>query len=208
MLLPLRIIATVGAPTKGKRDSVTYTPGRPSPAEVEGLSERLECGALLPVESLEHLDRRPEARSRLSGRRRMVSSWLVLSLPGNRGARMRLGLAGSHLVKMVKSGAAGGRRPGPAHVALTVLTELGIEFGAAALLRRRRPGVEAAVVLRRDGREVTLPADGAVAVALALAAEGPLLMTEGLAEKLYVLGKNGRPITPRSVRKRLRSKAK
>ena len=94
-------------------------------------------------------------------------------------------------------------RPMTPNTVHNILNSAGIKLEAAVLLRRRRRGIEGTLVARNDGQRRTVSVEGAAALSIA-AAKCPLLITESLAEKLYLRGKAGKPRAPGSAERKLR----
>ena len=74
---------------------------------------------------------------------------------------------------------------------------------AAALLGQTSSGVEAALLASGNSKQTVVPAKGAGAISIAIAAKSPILISQSLAEKLYVRGKTGRPLTVRGAQRKL-----
>ena len=91
-----------------------------------------------------------------------------------------------------------------AQATLDLFRQLGIAMEAAVLLRQEGEDLVAALVGSLKGRRASALVNGLDAVSLALAANRPLLIAESLAEKLYVRGKSGRPLTPVGARRKLK----
>ena len=86
-----------------------------------------------------------------------------------------------------------------------VLDVTRIRIDAVILTSRARRGNEGVLVISRNGKRQSVAMSGGAAVALALAAERPVLIAESLAEKLYVRGKSGKPLSPRGAKRKLSS---
>ncbi len=85
-------------------------------------------------------------------------------------------------------------------------SKVGVEMDAAVLLRQEGEDLVAALVGSLDGRRASVHVNGLDALSLALLADRPLLIAEALAEKLYVRGKSGRPLTMRGAKEKLQAK--
>ena len=92
-----------------------------------------------------------------------------------------------------------------AQATLDLLNGVGAAMEAAVLLRQEGENLVAALVGSLNGRRASALVNGLDAVSLALTGSRPLLMAEDLAEKLYVRGKNGRPLTMRGAKRKLRA---
>jgi len=88
--------------------------------------------------------------------------------------------------------------------ALDLLKGAGVRIEAAVLLSGQGD-IVGRLVARGNGRRELVPIDGISAVLLAAEGTRPLLIMEGLAEKLYVRGKSGKPLTPKGALRKLRS---
>ena len=83
-----------------------------------------------------------------------------------------------------------------------------IKLDAAALLKRRRWGIEAALIARKGKRREVISIEGPAAVAVAFASNCPILITEALAEKLRLRGKRPPPAAWPSGRRIVVSKVR
>ncbi len=86
--------------------------------------------------------------------------------------------------------------------ALDLLKGVGVRIEAAVLLSGQGD-IVGTLVARANGRRELVPIDAISAVLLVAEGARPLLITEALAEKLYVRGKSGRPLTPRGAKRKL-----
>ena len=86
--------------------------------------------------------------------------------------------------------------------ALDLLKGVGVRIEAAVLLSGQGD-IIGTLVARANGRRELVPIDAISAVLLAAEGTRPLLITEALAEKLYVRGKSGKPLTPRGAKRKL-----
>ncbi len=84
-----------------------------------------------------------------------------------------------------------------------LLKGVGIKVEAMVLLKQEGEDMVAALIAKGNGRRAMVTIDGVDATSLALEAKGPLLITESLAQKLYVRGKTGKPLSPKSAQRRL-----
>ncbi len=86
-----------------------------------------------------------------------------------------------------------------------LLKRLSVKPMAAVLVGADDETAVAALAARAAGRWATVTLDGIQAVTLAVTGGFPLLITQELAEQLYVRGKTGRPVRPRTALRRLRA---
>ena len=97
-------------------------------------------------------------------------------------------------------------RPLTPKMASDILDCANIKLEAIALLKRTRSGINAVLVASADGKQVAIPIDAASGISVAIVAKSPILITESLAEKLYVRGKSARPHTHRGAVRKLAGK--
>lgn len=86
--------------------------------------------------------------------------------------------------------------------ALDLLKGAGVRVEATVLLTGEG-GIVGTIAARADGPRELVPVDGISAVLLAAEGALPLLVTDALADRLYVRGKSGRPLTPRGAKRKL-----
>jgi len=201
----LLIVATVGVspiqPLGTEADGFEIP--RISQQRIRGLERTMACGPLLPLRGVALITKllRPIPKGRRVPRD-LLRHLLMLDVAEKGAAALRLDQQEGALVAMVER-AAHVREPDTPAALLGVLGGAGIDIDAAVLERRTRAGIKGFLAVSRRGRHGTISIAGGAAVAMALAADKPILVTETLAEKLYIRGKNGRPLRPTSARKRL-----
>ena len=211
-----RFRAMVGKPERGSRD-MFYLAQFPimiqlrPPAKLESPKLPAKVAPLRPMgqRSVRRLERRLEwgPLVRIEGvllpfADAKNKSWLVLEVEGRRAAALRLNGPELSLILRASPGSRP-QRPMTPQTARNLLRATGIKLEAAVLTKRSRSGIEGSLAVSRDGRQEAVPIAGAAAVAVALTAKRPILITESLAEKLYVRGKSGRPLTPRGAKTKL-----
>lgn len=137
---------------------------------------RLDCGRLLGVEGL---------LPHLQGKR----NWLALGVRPNRRAALPVTAAQARTIHaaLVQS-----PRPLTPKTFCNALADAGIKPEAVALLKRGRRGIEAALLAHAGRTQAAISMAAPAALAVALAAKCPVLITQALAGKLYVRGKSGR----------------
>ena len=201
----IRIMATTG-PSPVPRDVGPHGQESMETPEVpEELTSRLEellgCGPLLSISSVHRL-----SKGDVRARRPKAKDYAVLEVAGKGAAAIPVAQAVSELVLW-------GFRPFPdrqPQVPLAVsqvLEAAGITLESVVLLKRSRRGIEGALITSNGRRQDAIAIAGLHGLAVALAAERPILITDSLAEKLYVRGKSGRPLTPRGAKRKLLSSA-
>lgn len=201
----LRILAATGPPPV-PRDVGPYGEERmQTPEAPEELASQLEelsgCGPLLSIRSVHRISKWPdEADWRL--RVAKARQHAVLEVTGNRAAAIGVPKNARELLD-------GGFRPFPDFqpkvplAVYRVLEGAGITLKSVVLLKRSRRGIEGALIISCGKRQEAIAIAGVHGLALAMAAERPMLITESLAEKLYLRGKTGKPLSPKTARKRL-----
>ncbi|MFC1601104.1 bifunctional nuclease domain-containing protein [Candidatus Sumerlaeota bacterium] len=165
-------------------------PALASARQIERIEDFLDQGPLLAVSCLARPDGSLEKPA------------LVIEIEGRSAAAIRMTKAQR---ERGDSGlfSPGAVTPRTLQTIAGALKGTGIKLDGVVLTRRTRAGIEGALLLRAGGQRECIALKGLAAAYLALAAECPLLITETLAEKLYVRGKNGRPLALRTARRRL-----
>lgn len=80
-----------------------------------------------------------------------------------------------------------------------ILRAASIRIESAILTRRSRGRIEAALMADRDGRHEAIALDGAAALSIAFTAKRPVLIAERLAERFYLRGRSGEPLSTKAV---------
>ena len=94
-------------------------------------------------------------------------------------------------------------RPMTAQMFAACLRAWRITLDAAVLVKRRRWGVEGALLVHSGRRRASICVEGSTALAIAATAGRPVLITNVLAEKLYVRGESGRALSFSGTMRRL-----
>ena len=190
----LRILATTGP------DPVPRAPG-PWGQECKALlaaSDRLVSSVTAQSDTGPLLGIRAARRVVASGRHHVV-----LETSGNRAAMIRVPKGEADLVWQGFVPFAD-RQPEVPLTVHQVLDAAGCKLRAVVLLKRGRRGIEGALATGSGRRPELSAVRGLHGLAVALAAGRPVLIAESLAEKLYVRGKSGRPLSPAGARRKLK----
>ena len=162
-----------------------------APADLAGRVEgRLDCGPTAPVEAVWFVpDEKRTRRCRL----------LCLIRP-NRAAMLSLREGQAMMIGSVLGEPP---RPMTAQTFAACLRACRITLDAAVLVKRRRWGVEGALLVHSGRRRASICLEGSAALAIAATAGRPVLITNVLAEKLYVRGESGRALSFSGTMRRL-----
>jgi len=145
---------------------------------VEG---RLNCGPISPIEAVWFVpNEKRKDRCRLLCRIRPNRA-AVLSLKQD-----QAGMIGSVFGEPP--------RPLTAQMFAACLRAWRITLDAAVLVKRRRWGIEGALVAHSGRRRASICVEGSAALAVAAAAGRPVLIANVLGEKLYLRGESGRAL--------------
>jgi len=177
--------------TAGKPAKLSIQLPRTSTARIRGLARAFPSHELLPVTSL--------AKPRPQEGANVVT---FLEVNKNHAAAMPLRKMEPHFIDYALRPAAFWR-PLTHTTVSNILRAADIKLEALALLERTRSGIDAAFVVSADGEQAVIPVDAVPGIAVAVVSKSPILITETLAEKLYVRGKSGRPLTLRGAMRKL-----
>ena len=152
----------------------------------------LGCGALLSVERMLNVCKREETKPTL-----------FLDTEEGRAAATPLHKLEPYFIQYALAPSSF-PRPLTHTTVSNVLRATDVKLDAVVLLKRTRSGIDAAFVVSADGKQAVIPVDAAPGIAVAVVSKSPVLITQTLAEKLYVRGKSGRPLTLRGAMHKLR----
>ena len=171
-----------------------------SEESASALEGQLGCGPLLSIRRVHRVAKSPDEGS-APRHRGKATQHALLEVCARRAAAIPLPKAVRRLLYW-------GFRPFPDRqpevplAVYRVLEAAGVTLECFVLLKRRR-GIEGALVVSDGRQQEAIAIAGIHGLALALAGELPVLITESLSEKLYVRGRSGRPLSPRTAMKRL-----
>jgi len=202
----LHIVATTGVSPMQERTRRQETSAtcRLTEGDVKAVEQLVGRRPLLHVEAVTALQQRREVPAEDDRCVGEPEGQLVLEVAGTRAAAMHLEWQQASLLRMVQHRDAA-RQPQTPLALYSILDDAGIKLVAAVLTEQGPQGVEGALAVSRGGDQQSVTIAGGAAVAMALAGERPILITEALAEKLYVRGKSGKPLTPKGALRRLKS---
>jgi len=181
--------------TRGRQRRLPPPPKIPKLARtrLNKLQRLLDCGPLLFVL------RRPRTVTQKDTSNR----WLALEIEPGCAAAVKLT---ERMLRIFTQALAQPRtdRPLTPKAASDILDCANIKLDAVVLLKRTRSGINAVLAASADGKQAVIPIDAVAGISVATVAKSPILITETLAEKLYVRGKSGRPLTLRGAIRKLR----